>query len=226
MRNKLSLIGYQAVPKDPFLHPRRFTRSLAAFVNQRLAQTPAASTSAAPAMCHHAYLNLALIKHIDVAYDKYRSSEAYKLHRVVLNKLDDLTTVTTSAMSSSKGASHGKSMSLSLSSKDRDAESMLESTADLATFVGKVGFHRGKDCGASIRYLWTGRLELLERKRKESVWSDAEEEKERERERERSESDEDGDLLGVFPWSSKVTKKIENWAGYVNISSIHFFNVL
>ncbi|KAI5124996.1 hypothetical protein M0805_007420 [Coniferiporia weirii] len=211
MRNKLSVIGLQAVPKDPFLHPRRFTRSLAQFVNQRINQNQA-TTPSGPTICHHAYLNLTLIKHIDLAYDKYRSSDAYKLHRVVLNKLDDFTSATTSAMTSSKGGiRHGRSLSLSLSSKERDAESLLDGTSDLATFVTKMGLLRGKDCPSSVRCLWTGRFDTLERKRQDCIWSDAEEEKDRERER--SDSDEDGDLLGVLPWSNKVQKKLENWAG-------------
>lgn len=215
MRNKLSAIGFQNVPKDPFMHPRRFTRVLATFVNQRLMTSPtSASSSAGPTLCQHAYLNLALIKHIDAAYEKYRSSDAYKLHRVVLNTLDDLTSATTQAMSSSKGVRHGQSMSLSLSSKEREADSLLESTPDLASFVNRVGYLRGKDCGSSVRYLWTGKLEQLDRKRKESIWSDVEEDKEREREREMSGSDEDNDSTSVFPWSNRVTKKLENWAGY------------
>ncbi|KAH8118294.1 hypothetical protein DFH11DRAFT_1723223 [Phellopilus nigrolimitatus] len=213
MRNKLSVIGYQAIPKDPFIYSRRFTRSLASFVNQRLIQTPAAAPSTGPTICYHAYLNLTLIKRIDMAYEKYRSSDAYKLHRVVLNKLDDITSATTSAMSSSKGVPHGRSLSLSMSSKERDAEGMLEGTLDLPTFVGKVSHLRGKDTASTVRYLWSGRLDQLERKRREAVWSDAEEEKEKERERERSDSDEEGEFLSALPWSGKMSKKIENWAG-------------
>ncbi|THH10221.1 hypothetical protein EW145_g1459 [Phellinidium pouzarii] len=193
-RNKLSVIGFQAIPKDPFLHPRRFIRALAHFVNQRLNQISAATPTGGPMICHHAYLNLMLIKHIDIGYKKYRSSDAYKLHRVVLNKLDDITTATTSAMASSKGMRHAKSLSMSLTSKERDAESLLDSTSDLATFVGKVAWLRGKDCPSSVRYLWTGRLDQLERKRQECIWSDAEEEKEKEKERDKSESDEDGSV--------------------------------
>lgn len=211
MRNKLSAIGYQNVPKDPFMHPRRFTRVLAAFVNQRLIPSPTSASTSGLTQCQHAYLNLALIKHIDAAYEKYRSSDAYKLHRAVLNTIDDLTSATTQAMSSSKGVRHGQSMSLSLSSKEREAESLLEGTPDLASFVNKVGYLRGKDCGSSVRYLWTGKLDQLDRKRKESIWSDIEED--REREKEMSASDEENDSTSVFPWSNRVTKKLENWAG-------------
>ena len=114
-------------------------------------------------------------------------------------------------MTSSRDTSHGRSMSLTFSSKDREAENLVEATSNLATFVSRIDFLHKKDCGASIRYLWTGKLEQLERKRQESVWSDLEEE--RERERDRSDSDDDGDVLGGFPWPNKVTKKIENWAG-------------
>ncbi|KAL5530150.1 hypothetical protein ACEPAF_6407 [Sanghuangporus sanghuang] len=209
MRNKLSAIGFQAVPKDPFFQPRQFTRCLAAFVNQRLAQAPSPTSTPCPAV-NHAYLNLTLIKVIDSAYDKYRSTEPYKLHRVVLNKIDDFTSATQSAMSSSRDASHSRSMSLSLS-KDREAEVLVECTSDLANFVNRIDFLHKKDYGASIRYLWTGKFDQLERKKQESLQDDMDEDKERERER--SDSDYDGDVLSVLPWSNKVTKKIENWAG-------------
>lgn len=213
MRNKLNLL-LQGIPKDPFLQPRRFVRALAQFVNQRV-NLYSKSSGSASAICHHAYFNLKLIKDIDRAFEKYRSSDAYRLHRVVFNKLDDFTSATTNAMTSSaKGLRHGKSLSLSLTSKD--AESLLDCTTDLAAFVNKVNSVRSKDCSQSLRYLWSGRLEALERKRIESVWSDAEEEREKEREREKSDSEDDGDHLGgVLPWSNKVQKKIENWAGCV-----------
>lgn len=209
MRNKLSAIGFQAVPKDPFFHPRQFTRCLAAFVNQRLAQAPSPTSAPIPAV-NHAYLNLTLIKLIDSAYEKYRSAEQYKLHRVVLNKIDDFTSATQSAISSSKDASHSRSISLSIS-KDREAELLVECTSDLANFVNKIDFLQKKDYGASIRYLWSGKFDQLERKRLESARGDIEEDKDREREK--SDSDDDGDVLGVLPWPNKVTKKIENWAG-------------
>lgn len=214
MRNKLNVTGIQAVPKDPFLYPRRFIRTLAAFVNQRVQIASSSTSPSGSTICHHAYLNLALIKRIDMAFEKYKSSEAYKLHRVVLNKLDDLTTATTSAISSSKGSKsvgHGQSLSLSLSSKERDVEGLLEATADLAAFVGNVNLLRGKETAASLRYLWSGRLDQLERKLFESILSDAEEE--REKERERSDSEDDGELVSALPWSGRVQKKLESWAG-------------
>lgn len=211
MRNKLSSL-LPSVPKDPFLQSRRFVRALAQFVNQRI-NVNSKSPNPASAICHHAYFNLKLIKDVDRAFEKYRSSDAYRLHRVVFNKLDDFTSATTNAMTSSaKGLRHGKSLSLTMSSKD--VEGLLECTTDLAVFVNKIISARAKDCAQSLRYLWSGRLEALERKRIETVWSDAEEEREKEREREKSESEDDGDALGgVRPWSNRVQRKIENWAG-------------
>lgn len=211
MRNKLSAL-LQGIPKDPFLQPRRFVRALAQFVNQRITQYTK-SPGSASVICHHAYFNFKLIEDIDRAFEKYRSSDAHRLHRVVFNKLDDFTSATSNAMTSSaKGLRHGRSLSLSMTSKD--AESLLVCTTDLAMFVNKIMSVRSKDCSQSLRYLWSGRLEALERRRIESVWSDAEEEREKEREREKSESEDDGDLLaGVLPWSNKVQKKIENWTG-------------
>lgn len=96
-----------------------------------------------------------------------------------------------------------------------EKEALLEPTSDLRTLVSKFDALRGKEYGASIRYLWTGRFEVLDRKREDGFWEDVEEEREREkecekeREGEKSDSDDDG---SVFPWSNKVTRKIENWA--------------
>lgn len=242
-RNKLNAMSF-AVPKDPFFYPRRFTRTLALFVNQRLAHhpisanshSPASTTSVgagagAPVFCHHAYLNFTLVERIDLAFEKHRAADAYKLHRVVLNKLDDLTAATTTALASASsksglghGHAHAHTRSLSLTTKERDAEALMEGTADLVAFVGKLtggaaaSARAGRDAGApSVKYLWTGRLEQLERKRVEGVLSDAEEERERERERERSDfSDEDGENPFRMPWSNKVQKKLEGWAGCVD----------
>lgn len=252
-RNKLNAMSF-AVPKDPFFYPRRFTRTLALFVNQRLAHhpisanshSPASTTSVgagvgAPVFCHHAYLNITLVERIDLAFEKHRAADAYKLHRVVLNKLDDLTTATTTALASASSKSglghahaHAHTRSLSLTTKERDAEALMEGTADLAAFVGKLtggaaaSARAGRDAGApSVKYLWTGRLEQLERKRVEGVLSDAEEERERERERERSDfSDEDGENPFRMPWSNKVQKKLEGWAGCVDPPSLSVFLIL
>lgn len=241
MRNKLSIMGF-SMSKDPFFYPRRFTRTLSTFVNQRVAHAPMSASSPAPSMhagaggyqpqpfCHHAYLNLKLIERIDLEFDKHRTSDAYKLHRVVLNKIDDITTATTSAIASASsksglGHAHTRSFSLSHHGKERDAEVLIEGTTDLGAFVSKInsatslGTRALKDAGAqSLKYLWTGKVDQLERKRLEGVLSDAEEEREREKEREKERSDfsdEDGDaqFRPVLPWSNKMQKKIEDWTG-------------
>lgn len=247
-RNKLNAMSF-AVPKDPFFYPRRFTRTLALFVNQRLAHhpisanshSPASTTSVgagvgAPVFCHHAYLNITLVERIDLAFEKHRAADAYKLHRVVLNKLDDLTAATTTAIASASSKSglshahgHGHTRALSLTGRERDAEALMEGTTDLAAFVGTLTGASGRaGPGApSVKCLWMGRLELLERKRVEGVLSDAEEERERERERERSDfSDEDGENPFRMPWSNKVQKKLEGWAGCVDSPFLLPFEVL
>ena len=225
VRNKLVAIGLsQGVPKDPFLHPRRFTRALGLFASQRLAQssepgslvslvnTTAAASGPPQPVLHHVYLNLPLIQHIDAAYEKYRSSESYKVHRVLLSKLDDLTNATTTAMSSSAG----------LKDRDWDPRSNLNgptfssdgSSPDLGTFVRKVTLLRGKEGANSLRYLWTGRIDQLDRKRQEGLWSDIEKEREEEKDvNARSDSDDDGEGVAALPWSGRVQRKIETWTG-------------
>ena len=254
MRSKLSAIGEQNVPKDPLLHPRRFTRALALFVNSRLqAQGQHASALSTPfhsrihtpfaaepdqsnsALCTHAYLNLTLIRVIDAAHEKSRSGDAAtRLQRAVRSKIDGLTAATTSAMSPSRSISSGNNAGLTPSSgigpngntgpgsglglglAGTEKEALLEPTSDLRALVSRLDGLKGKEYGASIRYLWTGRLEVLDRKREDGFWEDVEEEREREKETEREregEKTDSEDEGGVFPWSNRVTRKIESWAG-------------
>lgn len=92
----------------------------------------------------------------------------------------------------------------------------MEVTSDLAAFVLKVGLMRGKDGAPSLRYLWAGRLDQLERVWAEAACSDAERERDgvREMSGERSDersSDEEGEGVGALPWSGRVHRKIEGW---------------
>lgn len=254
MRSKLSAIGEQNVPKDPLLHPRRFTRSLAQFITAKLqvqgqhasalptpfhsrTHTPitAEPDQSNPVACTHAYLNLTLMRIIDTTHDKSRTGDtATRLQRAVRNKFDGLTAATSSAMSPSRSISSGHNAELAPNSgigaagnagqgsglglgfAGTEKEALLEPTSDLRTLVSRMDGLKGKEYGASIRYLWTGRLEVLDRKREDGYWEDMEEERtrekeiEKEREGEKSDSEDDG---GVFPWSNRVTRKIESWAG-------------
>lgn len=155
-----------------------------------------------------------------------RQNESYKVHRVLINKLDDL----------------AADLRTSADSEDMDtgAASGLNPTADLTAFI-KVVVGSSKDAPPSLRYFWTGRPEEVRKKRqeKEAVWSDGEREREgrqreegekegggkdgrdkdgrerekyqrgRDREKDLKSSDDEGDTK---PWSGKVQRKLESWA--------------
>lgn len=164
-----------------------------------------------------AYLSLQLIETITNAYDKKtRQNESYKMHRVLISKLDDLATDLRTTASSGAGAIHGHGVDLA----------SMDPTADLGVFV-KAIISSHKDAPQSLRYLWTGRPGQVRKKRKEkeSFWSDGEKDKEdreqdrdiggkdgrkADRDRERSDSSEDED--GSMAWSGRVQRKIEHWA--------------
>ncbi|KLO06904.1 hypothetical protein SCHPADRAFT_860844 [Schizopora paradoxa] len=261
MRNKLTSLGISHVPKDPFLHPRQFSRALATYVNQRLLNTsPVASSPSPPSLVgsngnsnaftapagvthvHRAYLNVVLMQRVDAAFEKHRATEAYKVHRVLFAKLDDITTATSQALATATARTAGRQTSAGGTSqptsmspgqvqgtsvgggKDREGsgeKDLVDGTTDLAGFVARALGARGKDSFAApyVRYLWSGRLDQLEIKRLEGLWADTEKEREevlRERERDREQIDSD-DELGVMAgpgagWSNKVQRKIESWA--------------
>jgi hypothetical protein len=130
-----------------------------------------------------------VINAIDTAYSKSRTTEPYKVHRVLLNKLDDLTT------------------DLRTSSGPKNIN-----PTDIDQFVFFAETKAVKDGVPSLKYLWSGRAEVLAAKRKGRLWSDGEEEKS-DRIDELSAADE-GDL-SRGAWSGKrVQRKIESWAGW------------
>ena len=214
-------------------------RIVSAFANQRANQlrsqdstgsssSPQQPTSASPnpVTATPPTLTDAVLRRIDTVFDKVRSSESYKVHRVLLNKLDDITSVTTSAFASSSargrgGREHAPSLSLtSLASAvtGTSVDGAIEVTNDLAAFVLKVNLMRGKDGAPSLRYLWSGRLDQLDRAKAEAAGSDVEKDRDGVRERSggersdgRSSDEEEGEGLGALPWSGRVHKKIEGW---------------
>ncbi|KAI0921120.1 hypothetical protein AcV7_003406 [Taiwanofungus camphoratus] len=248
VRNKLQVLGI-VVPKDPFLDPQAFTRALTTFQTSKphgqthshahhlvhplsSQNSPPTNPSTSPLSggapsLPAAHLNEQLIKSIRSAYDKkMRQNESYKVHRVLINKLDDL----------------AADLRTSADSEDMDtgAASGLNPTADLTAFI-KVVVGSSKDAPPSLRYFWTGRPEEVRKKRqeKEAVWSDGEREREgrqreegekegggkdgrdkdgrerekyqrgRDREKDLKSSDDEGDTK---PWSGKVQRKLESWA--------------
>lgn len=162
---------------------------------------------------HLHFLHHAVVEAINAAHDKGKQNESYKVHRVLINKLDDLAT----DLRTSSDPDGGKGLF--------GWASNLNPTSDLGKFV-KIITANTKDGPPSVRYLWTGRPGDVARKRREreAVWSEGEE-KERERdieekeqektdkEREREvKSSEDEDFMGGIPWSGRMQRKLEAWA--------------
>ncbi|KAH9938141.1 uncharacterized protein B0H18DRAFT_1099992 [Fomitopsis serialis] len=272
-RNKLHALGYY-VPKDPFLDPGNFTRALTAFqspqrhghgyshsISSPRTSSPPRATS--PHKAHHgsiapstvpsptppvAYLSQALVEAVQAAYDKkMRPTESYKVHRVLISKLDDLVDDLRSA-ADGEGAPPGQ------------GASGVNPTADLGALVRLVVASSAKDAPSSLRYLWTGRPDDVGKKRreKEAVWSDGEREREekevekdtkenrerekdgteietsredKDREKEREERERDvrssGDESESYKPVRRVQRKIESWAalGRAKKLSVDFGNL-
>ncbi|TDL29498.1 hypothetical protein BD410DRAFT_833795 [Rickenella mellea] len=230
MRNKLSGIGLsQVVPKDPFLDPILFTHAIATFAARAHQQghfhfpashsgnSNSSSASVVNTPPTHVPLSLPIIKSIDLAYERTRSLDPYKVHRVLLHKLDDFTSATTNAIASASSSKETHPSTQTSASGDS-----VEPTSDLSVFLRKVTIAGGKDGVPSLRYLWTGRSDQLRMKRKEMVWSDGERDRDREEDRdpenERTKTDgkstdDEGERYNALPWSNKMQLKIENWAG-------------
>lgn len=133
IRNKLCILGYtQAVPRDPFVRPHAFARAVAQF-----AQIRAVPSSR---------LDIALIKRLDGACDKEKSRsrvvDPFKVHRVLLNKLDDAT------------------------NPNVPEDTQIQPTSDLLAFTTKLLHTPKKDTVWSLRELWMGHGEDVKRKRK------------------------------------------------------------
>lgn len=214
------------MPKDPFLEPHAFVQVLYSLHTSRL-------FSSFPPPPSPAYFTYEAVRLIDRAYGKYRQSEAYKPHRVLLNKLDDLTTDLRTSASSGGGGGGGDAGRAAGAMGGGHANShahTAEATSDLSAFVRLVVAAGGKEGAASLRYLWTGRLVQLVEKRREKVGSDGEwdwererergRDKERERERDKDEVRNEGtdgksteDEGEAKRWRNgrRVQRKIESW---------------
>jgi hypothetical protein len=120
----------QLVPKDPFLEPEALLSALSAFQHQ--GKAPPADAAPAPT-----YLTPALLHALDAAFDKGRQSEAYKVHKVLRSKLDDLAT-------------------------DLRADAAAPAdTRDLAALAG------ARDGAPSLAWLWAGRPRALDARLRE-----------------------------------------------------------
>ena len=181
----------QLIPKDPFLDTQRFLGAVSAFLDSRL------FTSSSPTT--QVFLTDDVLNAIDTAYSKSRTTEPYKVHRVLLNKLDDLTT----DLRTSSGPTN-------------------INPTDIDQFVSFVETKAIKDGVPSLKYLWSGRAEMLAIKRKDRPWSDGEDDTGRDREgKEKTEktdelsAGDENDRDMSRAWSGKrVQRTIESWAGW------------
>lgn len=176
------------IPKDPFLYPQRFLGAVYAFLDSRLFSSSSHTTQV--------FLTNDVLNAIDTAHSKSRTTEPYKVHRVLLNKLDDLTT------------------DLRTSSAPKNIN-----PTDIDQFVFFAETKAAKDGVPSLKYLWTGRAEILAIKRKDRPWSEGDDDNGRDREgKEREKTDElsagdENDMPRA--WRGKrVQRKIESWAGW------------
>ncbi|KAL6309539.1 hypothetical protein BKA93DRAFT_722828 [Sparassis latifolia] len=258
LRNKLHALGH-VVPKDPFVDPQAFIRALDTYISKSTTQSHSHSLSVtqavipntsplsgsspsssgaspvppAPSIPPVTCLCLPVIESIRSAYEKkMRQNDSYKVHRVLINKLDDLATDirTTTGASSSEAGSPGSG-----------AATSVNPTSDLSALV-KVITGGSKDSPQSLLYLWTGRPGEARKKRRdrEVAWSDGEmgEERSREKETEREGegrekdgkegkhkekydrdkekepklSEDECEHNGPRPWPGRVQRKFENWA--------------
>ncbi|GJE83999.1 hypothetical protein PsYK624_000730 [Phanerochaete sordida] len=225
LRNKLHVMGYM-VPKDPFLDPYGFVKSVSNFATPKMhghthsLSLPHHVVTSNPGMYSSmsltvppqgVYLNRTIVEAINAAYDKAKQNEPYKVHRVLISKLDDLATDLRTAPEPG-----GATKSLF------GWANSLKPTTELDKFAQTITQSHKAGC-SSLRYLWAGRPSEVERKRKEkeAIWSEGEE-KEREREAEKEARDKlqcDKDIKSSedevddpLPWSGRVQRKIENWA--------------
>ncbi|KAL4241904.1 hypothetical protein ABKN59_000448 [Abortiporus biennis] len=237
IRNKLHALGHP-VPKDPFIDPVAFIRAVTSFHNSTKSHshshslslsyhssvhlTPQPSSATLPSSPSTSttqiiYLTQPLIISIGLAHDKLKQSESYKVHRVLINKLDDLATDLRTT-----NANHPETTSRSGGWGGWWSNVLNEPTKDLDKFVRVVVLGgNAKEGAASLKYLWSGRPEEVGRRRREKeVLSEGEEEKEKDREgggkvsleKEVRSSEDEGDYPGGRPWGGRVQKKIESWA--------------
>jgi hypothetical protein len=226
---------FQYVPKDPFIDPLGFVKALTTFITTKPHghshsislphHFPSSSFSSSvlsspiptspPHLC---FLTCVVYDAIYTAYEKGKQNEPYKVHRVLINKLDDLAT----DLRTNPDPDGGKGLF--------GWANNVNPTTDLGKFVRTITANT-KDGSPSVRYLWMGRPGEVSRKRKERqiVWSEGEDkerekevaekerekaDKEREKEKDRDvkSSEDEADFMGGIPWSGRVQRKLEAWA--------------
>lgn len=159
------------------------------------------------------FLTQSIVMATQIAYEKLKQNESYKVHRVLINKLDDL-------------ATDLRTTSNTPESTSRSGNTFSTPTTDLGEFVkAAVLGGSAKDGAPSLRYLWTGRPEEVGKKRREKEFLSEPEDGDKRDGKDRAgvgdkdvKSSEDEGELGR-PWSGRMQRKIESWTAYVCLSS-------
>lgn len=190
------------VPKDPFLEPQVFLAAITAFQTQ--AQGKVASPDPSNNKVDDTYLTLSLLQAIDAAFDKSKQNDAYKVHKMLRNKIDDITT-------DLRTAALDRSSDFSLSNPAVDELHSGFGTSNLKMF-SRLIVSSGKEGAPSLAWLWAGKTgQLDQRKREMQVISDGEvDEQDKFAMGEVKTTD---DEVVPFPWSGRMQKKVESWVG-------------
>ncbi|KAF8341410.1 uncharacterized protein EI90DRAFT_3150540 [Cantharellus anzutake] len=166
LRNKLSALGVSNLSKDPFREPLCFLHAMADF--QRIPMpSPLQRPSYTPDNQVY-FIDHESIERVNFAYAKLRQAEPYKVHRVLKNKIDDLTTVSSSLANNLNlslrsttdpmpvGSSAASVYSANLARNDH-AGAADEATTDLDIMVKFVLNGSKHEIPATLRDLWGGR---------------------------------------------------------------------
>jgi uncharacterized Rmd1/YagE family protein len=155
------------------------------------------------------FIDYEFIDRVNVAHAKTRQAEPYKVRRVLKNKIEDLTTASSSlATNLNRGLRSSSEPSVSRTEAWLEAE-----TVDLDVLVKAITSTNKHEMPATLRDLWSGNPGYHRRER----------ERDEERILTKSPFDEDEDSLAAFIWrgtGGKVQKKghafaqgIAGWTG-------------
>lgn len=158
------------VPKDPFCNLNEFLQAVNVVRSQK---------AVSHAFPNSPFLSLEVIEMINNLYDRSKSKGSeYRVPRIILNKLDDITT--------------------DLNFRpDASFTTSVYPTADLVAFVRMVINSGPKDTVGSLKALWTGKSKQRKTKKDglEAEVSDG------------KSSDDDESTPGIFPSWGKHMKK-------------------
>jgi hypothetical protein len=147
------------------------------------------------------FLGPRLLRALNGAFDKARQNEQYKVHKVLLNKLDDLATDLRAGTDDGGGPNVGAG---------GDACTPTHNAAAFARSLAQSA----KDGAPGLAALWAGRAPRIEGRRRDVV-SDGEDE----RATDVKSTDEEADGASAKPWSGRMQRKIESWTKCADLCS-------